>query len=91
MADLERFKLSNLFWDGDKDEDGFFVFLENFGSNMVRSTLNGYHLENMLDSKLRRSSMSQGSVPSYILDDPDFAVLNVQAGGNAVPPQAEGA
>ena len=90
MADLERFKLSNLLWDGDKDEDAFFVFLENFG-NMVRSTTNGHHLENMLDSKLRRASMSQGTVPSYILDDPYFAVLSVHAGGDAVPLQAEGA
>ena len=52
MADLEKFKLSGLFWEGDKNEEGFFVFLENFG-NMVRSTASGFHLEDMLDSKLR--------------------------------------
>ena len=46
----------------------------------------------MLDSKLCHTSMLQGSVPSYILDDPDFAVLSVQAGGDAAPPsQAWGA
>ena len=63
------------FWEGarDKNEDGFFVFLGNFG-NMVRSTSNGFYLEGMLDSKLRRASMSQCSVPSCLLLDPDFAV-----------------
>ena len=29
MADLERFTLSKLTWEGAKDKDGFFVFLEN--------------------------------------------------------------
>ena len=62
MADLERFKLSNLFWEGDKNEDSLYIFLENFG-DMVRSTGNGFHLEDVLDSKLRRAAMSQGSVP----------------------------
>ena len=62
MADLGRPKLSNLSWEGDKNEDGSYMFLENFG-NMVRSTSNGFHLEDMLGSKLRRAAMSQGSVP----------------------------
>ena len=54
MADLEKYKLSSLYWEGDKDdrEEGFFVYLENVGS-MVRSTASSYHLEDMLDSKLR--------------------------------------
>ena len=52
MADLEKYKLSSLFWEGDKNEEGFFVYLENFGS-MVRATASGHHLEDMLDSKLR--------------------------------------
>ena len=38
MADLEKYKL----WEGDKNEEGFVVYLENFGS-MVRSTASGYH------------------------------------------------
>ena len=74
MADLKKFKPSGLYWDGEKNEDGFFVFLENFG-NMIRSTTNGFHLEDMLDSKLRRAPMSKGSVPSCILLDLDIAVF----------------
>ena len=74
MADLEKFRLQSLSWEGDENEDGFFIFLENFG-NMVRCTSSGFHLEDMLDSKLRRAPMSKGSVPSCLLPDPDFAVF----------------
>ena len=52
MADLEKYELSSLYWEGDKNEEGFFVYLENFGS-MVRATASAHHLEDMLDSKLR--------------------------------------
>ena len=52
MADLEKYKFSSLYWESDKNEEAFFVYLENFGS-MVRYTASGYHLEDMLDSKLR--------------------------------------
>ena len=88
MADLEKFKLSSLFWEGDKNEEGFFVFLENFG-NMVRSTASGFHLENMLDSKLRRASMMKGSVPSCLLLDSDFAVFSPPQGLNSTSAGAE--
>ena len=80
MADLEKYKLSSLFWEGDKNGEGFFVYLENFGS-MVRATYtytaSGHHLEDMLDSKLRqrRASILKGSVPSCLLLDPDFATF----------------
>ena len=84
MADLEKAKLSSLFWEGDKNEEGFFVFLENFG-NMVRSTASGYHLEDMLDSKLRQASMMKGSVPSCLLLDPDFAVFSPPQALNCAP------
>ena len=87
MADLERFKLSNLFWEGDKNEDGFYIFLENV-VNMVRSTGNGFHLEDMLDSKLRRAAMSQGSVPSCLLLDPDFAVFVAPQAPHCAPAPA---
>ena len=72
MAELEKFKLSSLSWDGDKNEEDFFIFLENFGS-MVRSTKDGYDLEDMLDSKLRRARVSSPS-PSA----PDRPLLVVQ-------------
>ena len=74
MVDLEKNKLSSLYWESDKNEEGFFVYLENFGSmRMVRATASGHHLEGMLDSKLRRASILRGSVPSCLLMDPDFA------------------
>ena len=72
MTDLEKFKLSSRFWEGNKDEMGFFVHLENFG-RMVRSTASGYHLEDSLDSKLYRASVMKGGVPSFLLFDPDCA------------------
>ena len=74
MADIEKFKLGSLSWDGDKNEEEFYIFLENFGS-MVRSTKHGFELEDMVDSKLRRPKLSLGSVPSFLSDDPDFGVL----------------
>lgn len=90
MAELEKFKLSTLTWDGGKDEDSFFIFLENFG-NIARSTASGPLLEDMLDSKLRRTKVARGSIPSYILNDPDFAVpMNTtEAEGGAASPAAE--
>ena len=88
MADLGRPKLSNLSWQGDKNEDGSYTFLENFG-NMVRSTGNGFHLEDMLDSKLRQAAMSQCSVPSCLLMDPDFAVLVAPQAPHCAPSGAE--
>ena len=92
MAELERFKLSNLTWDGDADEDGFFVFLENFG-NIARSTPSGPLLENMLDSKFCRARVARGTIPSYIhvLEDPDFAVntAQAQASNSTGPPDPE--
>ena len=73
MADLERFKLSNIVYESDgKNWKDFFVHLDNFGS-MVRSCASGYYLEDMIDSKLRRSSSKQDSVPSFLLSDPDFS------------------
>ena len=74
MADLERFKLSNDIYDSDKNitQDGFFAHVDTSG-NIVRSCASGYYLEDMLDSKLYRSSIKQGSVPSFLLSDPDFS------------------
>ena len=72
MADLERFKLSNIVYDSDKKLEGLFVHLDNFGS-IVRSCASGYLLEDLLDSKLYWSSIHQGSVPSFLLSDPDFS------------------
>ena len=77
MAELEKYTLASLHWEGVKNEEGFFVYLENFGS-MVRSTASGDHLEGMLDFKLRRlgASILKGSVHSCLLMDPDFAAFS---------------
>ena len=53
---------------------------------MVRSTASGYHLDDMLDFKLRQSSITKGSGPSYLFMElfyqlrlkPMFQVLEVQ-------------
>ena len=89
MAELERFKLSNLMWDGDADEDGFFVFLENFGT-IARSTPNGPLLEDMLDSKLRRAKPATGTIAAFILNDPDFAVTQHSNSTGPPPSNPEG-
>jgi hypothetical protein len=72
MATLEKFKLSALVFDYDKDPKGFFLWLESMGG-FVRSTEGGPELEDMLDSKLHRASFAvQGVIPSFLLLDPDF-------------------
>ena len=72
MAQLEKFKLSVVTWDSDKEPRQFFVWLENFGS-LVRATEFENYLEDMLDSKLHRPKVSSQAVPSFLLEDPDFA------------------
>ena len=78
MAQLEKFKLSAVLWDSDKDPRQFFVWLENFGS-LVRATEHGNVLEDMLDSKLRRAKVNRQAVPSFLLEDPDFAPRPLEA------------
>ena len=73
MTSLEKFKLSTVCWDSDKDPKQFYVWLENFGS-LVRATEHGGYLEDMIDSKLGRRKVSPQSVPSFLLNDPDFAI-----------------
>ena len=72
MAQLEKFKLSANVWESDKDPKGFNLWVENMGS-LVRATEHGLPLEHMLDSKLRRQPLVTQSVPSFLLEDPDFA------------------
>ena len=73
MTTLERFKLSSITWDGDKDPGGFQAFEDTMGA-FVRSTAGGAALENMLDSKLERRSVNLAASPSFLLNDEDFAV-----------------
>ncbi len=72
MADLEKLRLAQLSWDSDADPEGFFIHLGNF-SNVCNALNHGSLLEDMLDSKLRRKRAGR-TVPSFLLDDPDFAV-----------------
>ena len=72
MASLDKFKLSAVTWDSDKEPKNFHLWLENIGS-LVRATEHGDLLEDMLDSKLGRVKTAATSVPSFILNDPDFA------------------
>jgi len=71
MATLEKFKLSALSFDYDKDPKGMFIWLESFGG-FVASTEGGPDLEDMLDSKLHRQKAADGAIPSFLLNDPDF-------------------
>lgn len=70
MATLEKFKLSALTYDYDKDPKGFFIWIESMGG-FVRSTEGGPDLEDMLDSKLHRKPDVGKMIPSF-LQDPDF-------------------
>ena len=77
MAQLDKFKLSALSWDSDKDPKGFYIWIENMVS-LVQSIDYGTFLENMLDSKLGRTTISPQTVPSFLLNDPDFAPAFMQ-------------
>lgn len=85
MAQLDKFKLSALTWESDKDPKGFYLWVENM-SSLVRSTEHGAPLEDMLDSKLGRPKVSVANVPSFLLEDPDFAPPAIAA---AVPENAD--
>ena len=61
MTALDKFKISALPWDADKELNGFYVHLENFGS-LVRATEHGDWLEDMVDSKLHRTNLGLHSV-----------------------------
>ena len=72
MTAVDKFKLSSITWDGDKEPRQFHLWLEQM-SSIVRATEHGPPLEEMLDSKLGRAKVSSGMVASYLLSDPDFA------------------
>ena len=71
---MEKLKISAVSWDGDKEPRNFYLWVEHMDS-MVRSTLHGPPLVDMLDSKLKRIRTSAHSVPSFLREDPDFAPL----------------
>ena len=73
MTPLEKFKLPTVFWDSGKEPTQLYAWLGDFNSR-VRATEHSNGLEYMLNSKLGRGKVSPQSVPSFLLNDPDFAI-----------------
>ena len=72
MVSIDKFKLSSVTWDSDKNPTGFTKWMNDFGS-LVASTEHGAILEAFLDQKLGREKHLATTVPSYISKDDDFA------------------
>ena len=72
MVSIDKFKLSSVVWDSDKNPTGFTKWMNDFGS-LVASTKHGAVLETFLDEKLGREKHLATTVPSYISTDDDFA------------------
>ena len=53
MTTLEKFRLSTVVWDSDKDPNGFLKW-SGLMSSLVRSTQHGAVLEDFLDAKLSK-------------------------------------
>jgi hypothetical protein len=71
MAQMDRFKITNVAWDSDRDPGGFTKWVNTF-SALVRSTAHGAALEDYLDAKLNRKKTLRMAIPSCLTDDPDF-------------------
>ena len=71
MAGIEKFEISLLQWDSDKDPDYFTSWVDQFGA-VVRTMTHGETLEAYLDVKLSRSTRALQTQPSYLSQDPDF-------------------
>ena len=76
MASMEKFKLSALTWDSDKNPAGFNKWMMHF-SSLVRATEHGPELEDFLDAKLDRRRSRHATVPSFIAEDDDFAPVGL--------------
>ena len=72
MVSIDKFKLSSVTWDSDKNPTGFTKWMNDFGS-LVASTEHGAILETFLDQKLGREKHLATTVPSYISKDDDCA------------------
>ena len=72
--DMKRFLVPQCKWDSKASPFGFWLFVGAIGAVVRTSThWNGQLLEEFLDAKLKRAKVKKSSVPSYILEDPDFA------------------
>ena len=71
MASLDKYKLSSVTWDSDK-EPGKFVNFMMLMSAMVRAISHGSAIEDFLDKKLGRKKHIAVSTPSFLTEDPEF-------------------
>ena len=71
MVPIDKFKLSAVTWDSDKNPTGFTKWMSEF-SSLVASTEHGATLEKFLDEKLDRRKNTRVTVPSFITTDDDF-------------------
>ena len=81
MVSLEKFKLSLVSWDSDKDPGGYPKWVKQW-SSVVRSTKWGSQLESFLDRKLKRKFSTKSIIPSFLTEDEDL-----QDAPEAQPPQ----
>ena len=68
MVSLEKFKLSLVSWDSDKDPGGYPKWVKQW-SSVVRSTKWGSQLESFLDRKLKRKFSTKSIIPSFLTED----------------------
>ena len=73
MASLDKYKITAVTWDSDKDPNGFSRWLDTF-SAVVRATHHGALLEDFLDRKLDRQHARSSMIPFYITTDPDCEI-----------------
>ena len=71
MASLDKYKLSSVTWDSDK-EPGKFVNFMMLMSSMVREIAYGSTIEDFLDRTLGRKKHIAVSTPSFLTEDPEF-------------------
>ena len=71
MVSLEKFKLSLVSWDSDKDPGGYPKWVKQW-SSVVRSTKWGSQLESFLDRKLKRKFSTKATIPSFLTEDEDL-------------------
>ena len=77
MASFEKFKLTAVTWESDKNPNGFLEWIESI-SSVVRTTPFGAQLEQFIDELTGRNEYRTVTVPSCILDNPDFDLPVVQ-------------
>jgi hypothetical protein len=72
MTTLEKFKLGAIIWNSDTHPDDYAACGDQMGS-LCSATQGGAALENYYRAKVGKSVKIRVAVPSYLLDDPDFA------------------